>query len=374
MPSFCGYPDGPCSLSDGEHARHPSSDGYKFPKARKRSDVKTQLPVNRVSPPARPKRMTLATVTSGVAKDPNRIFIYGDGGLGKTTFAAEYPGTIFLDTQDGSKRIKGTKRFRRPDTWEDVLEAIDELLEGTHEYKYLAIDLIDDIERMIWTYICKRDHTPQKPRLNIEDYGFNKGPTIALPEWRMLIAKIERLRHERGMGVVFVGHSGVCKFKNPEGEDYGMFGPQIDAKASGLVRGWCDTVLFAREETYVKTNSETRRSRGISTGVRVIHTTGTAAFFAKNRDNLPTVLPLDRAEFEAAVERGQPADPEVVREEISKLLVGCDDALSNAVAAEVEKSGEDSGRLARVLNKLRERVQTHDQQPGVSETSQENEQ
>lgn len=30
MPNFCGYPDGPCCLADGEHAAHPGNNKISF--------------------------------------------------------------------------------------------------------------------------------------------------------------------------------------------------------------------------------------------------------------------------------------------------------------------------------------------------------
>jgi AAA domain len=319
--------------------------------------MRTQLPrpaAPAALPPVRPRRMTLETVSSGVKRAPFRVFLYGDGGLGKSTFFAESPDAIFLDTQDGTANIAGAKRFpRTPETWEDVLEAIDELLSKDYPYKTFVIDIIDDVERMIWAHICQRDK-----KENIESYGFNKGPTVALVEWRQLIAKLERLRREKQMNIGLVGHMAVCKFKNPESEDYGMFGPQIDAKASGLIRGWCDTVLFARQETFTKTDKNTNRTRAWSTGTRLLYTNSTAAYYAKNRDNLPDVIDLDWGVYAAAVEAGQPASLDAIRAELAELMTKIDDEeLLTAVKEQIVISGEDAARLTRVLHKLRERLQ-----------------
>ena len=312
--------------------------------------------------PPRQKRMSLETVSSGVERAPFRIFLYGDGGLGKSTFFAESPNAIFLDTQNGTSRIAGAHRFpQSPETWDDVLDAIDELLSRDNlPYKTFVIDIIDDVERMIWAHVCKRDGKD-----NIEAYGFGKGPVIALVEWRILLAKLERLRREKGMNIGIAGHMSVCKFKNPESEDYGMFGPQLHEKASGLIRGWCDTVLFARLETFAKTDANTKRTRAWSTGTRLVYTSSTAAFYAKNRDNLPETLPLDWAAYAEAVEAGQPVDAATLRGEIGKLLESVTSGeLVDAVNAAKAACGDDPARLMRVLTRLREKVQQIVQQDG----------
>lgn len=300
-------------------------------------------------------RMKLGAVTAGAAKEPARVLIYGVGGVGKTTFLSEAPRPIFIDTQGGAARLS-VARFPRPNTWDHVLEATDELIHSDHQYQTLAIDLLDDLEAMLWTHICLRDGQE-----NIEGYGYGKGYKVALVEWRALLARLERLRREKGMLIGFVAHSTVRPFKNPEGEDYDKYTLQIHEQAAGLLRGWCDTVLFARHETLLKTDPKKKRTRGISTGARVIQTVETAAYYAKNRDNLPDTLPLDWAEFEAATEAGAPASPDALRAELAELKAQCDADTQVKVDAEIAKSGDDSARLVRVLNKLREKVQPQQQ-------------
>jgi hypothetical protein len=46
-------------------------------------------------------QMTLDSITTNRATLPPRIVIYGDHGLGKTTFAASAPNAIVLRTEDG---------------------------------------------------------------------------------------------------------------------------------------------------------------------------------------------------------------------------------------------------------------------------------
>lgn len=314
-------------------------------------------PTQAPAPAARTKRMTLDAVTSGVVKEPRRIFIYGDGGLGKSTFFADAGNTIFFDTQGGTENIAGANRFPTPTCWEDLLDACDELLAKPPKYSMLAIDLIDDVEQFLWNYICKRDG-----KKNIEDYGFFKGQnTISLVEWRVLLARLERLRREKRMAIGIAGHAAVCKFKNPEGEDYGKFGPAINEKASGLIRGWCDTVLYAKLDSFERVNDKTGRARGVSTGDRIMYTVGTAAYYAKNRDGLPDRMALDWAEYAAAVEAGTPASPEELRAMIDGLLAQVtDEKLIAGVTASLAEVGQDPTKLARVLNRLRERLQPQD--------------
>jgi RecA-family ATPase len=302
------------------------------------------------APPAKPKRMTLAAVSAGVQREPDRLLIYGTGGIGKTTFLAEMDRPIFIDTQAGTRRLD-VARFPTTQVWQDVLDALDTLANEQHPYRTVAVDLLDDVEQLIWARICQRDGKD-----NIEAYGYGKGYRVALVEWRSFMSKLERLRSEKQMQVGLAAHVIVQSFKNPEGEDYDRYQLQLDKLASGLLRGWCDNVLFARQQVGTKTDKKLR-TRGVSSGARVIHTVETAAYYAKNRDSLPDTLPLDFAAYAEAVAAAVPADPEELRSEIAKLLSYCTDAEYLAKAQKlVEESGDDANRLVRILNKLREKL------------------
>jgi phage nucleotide-binding protein len=334
-------------------------------------NVKTQMNQRQAAPPKPPaaRRMTLEAVTTGAERPPERLLIYGSGGIGKTTFLAELGGsTIFIDTQDGSKRLKGVARFPQPKTWQDTLDALDVLANDQHPYKRVVIDLVDDIEQDIWRHICRRDGKD-----NIEGYGYGGGYKVALGEWRIMLAKLERLRHEKGMEVAFAAHVFIEKFNNPEGPDYDRYQLQLNKHAAGLLRGWCDNVLFAREHVRTETDRKTKRTRGVSNNIRVVHTVGTAAYYAKNRDNLPDTLPLDAGEYLAAVAASEPASADDVRAEIAQTLEGFTDAAYVAKAQKiVEDAGDDANKLLRILNKLRERLSTNEpQEQKIEETSNE---
>ena len=294
-----------------------------------------------------PSTMTLGSVSRGVSTNASRLLIYGVGGVGKTTFAAESPSPIFIDTQDGSGRLD-VARFPRPGSWGDVLAAVNALTVEAHEYKTLVLDLLDDLESMAWDHMCARDG-----QSSVEGYGYGKGYKVALVEWRTLIAGLERLRAAKGMGIIFVAHAGIKSFKNPEGEDYDRYGLQLHEGAAGLIRGWCDTVLFARHETAIKIDQK-KRVRGISTGARVIQTVETAAYYAKNRGNLPDTIALDYAEFKAAMAAGVPARAEDMLSEIARLSQGIDEDTRKKVESATLSCDGNAVALARVLNRLKE--------------------
>jgi hypothetical protein len=235
----------------------------------------------------------LANIVRGRVSKPIRVLLYGVEGVGKSTFASGARGAIFLGAEDGTSELD-VARFPEPKTWADVFGAITELGSQEHDFRTLVIDTLDWLEPLCWEHICRSGK-----KQSIEDFGYGKGYAAALDEWRRLVALIERVRNAKQLNVIALAHSQIRPFKNPAGEDYDRYELKLHPKAGGLLKEWCDCVLFANYETL--TDDSSGRAKGISTGNRMVHTQRTAAWDAKNRYSLPEVMPLDWKIFAGAV-------------------------------------------------------------------------
>lgn len=291
----------------------------------------------------RPNRMTLQSVAKGKKRGPFRILIHGVDGVGKSTFGADAPNPIFLGSEDGSDHLD-VARFPMPQSWDDILDAIRTLASEPSTYKTLVMDSLDWTEPLLWKAICARAQVS-----SIEEVGggYGKGYTAAFEEWRVLIAALERLQRERGMSVILIAHSFIKSFKNPEGDDFDRYILKLNEKAAGLVREWCSGVYFANYETFA-VKDKAKRVRGVSTGARLLYTQRTAAYDAKDRYALPESLPLSWSEFAASVERGQSADPVILKEEIERKakLLGAE--MEKATLDSLGRVGDDASKLAQL--------------------------
>ncbi len=287
-------------------------------------------------------RMKLDSITKGKRALPTRILLYGVEGVGKSTFGANAPSPIFLGAEDGTSQLD-VARFPNPEKWQDVLDAVHTLTMDSHAYETLVIDTLDWAEPLLWTHICARDN-----QANVESYGYGKGFSAALDEWRVFLAALERLRKAKPMHVILMAHSWIKPFKNPEGDDFDRYELKLNAKASGLLKEWADAVLFTNYETFAHKDAKTKRVRGVSNGARVIYTTRTAAYDAKNRYSLPETLPLSWADFATAMDTQQQADPTALLAEIerkAKLLGG--DLEKQALAA-IGRANGDATKLSQL--------------------------
>lgn len=259
--------------------------------------------------------MTLASVRKGkIADAPVRILVYGVEGIGKSTLAAGAPNPIFLCPEDGTAHLD-VARLPQPRDWQDIDDAVSVLISEPHDYQTFVVDTLDWIEPLIWKDVCEHGKVD-----NIEDFGYGKGYTKALDRWRKFLSLLERLNRERKMHVLLLAHSQVKLWKNPEGEDFDRYTLKLHDKSAGILKEWCDAVLFANYETFADKDTRTKRVKGISTGARLLYTGRTAAFDAKNRCSLPAELPLDWGELWGAIQSGQPAAPDALRAAIEQKL------------------------------------------------------
>ncbi len=293
----------------------------------------------------------LGRLISGRLAKPIRVVLVGTDGLGKSTFASNAPSPIFIGAEDGTAQLDVT---RMPDqnTWRDILDSVDELDSPDHAFRTAVLDTADWAEPLCWEHVARI-----AGKANVEDLPYGRGYSAALDQWRLLLSKLERLR-ARGMHVIILAHTVVKTFKNPVQEvgDYDRYEMKLHQKASGLIREWADVVLFGNYETFAVTDDK-KRTRGVSTGARVMHTQRTAAWDAKNRYDLPATLPLDWDTFAAAVAAHQPADPAKLVERITTLLASADEATTKRVHAAVAKAEGNAAQLARIADHLSATVQ-----------------
>jgi hypothetical protein len=292
-------------------------------------------------PAQAPRVSPLARVTKGKQDRPLKVVVYGQAGIGKSTFAAGAPSCIFLPTEDGTDQLE-VSRLPRPETLADVFASIDALTLESHPYKTLALDTLGGIERLVWADVCRAGN-----KLDIEAFGYGKGYIAAVDTWRVLLAKLERMQRDKGMHVILVDHAVARTHKMPDADPFQRWRPSVHEKAADLLAGWSDAVLFATEQ--VVAIERKGKARGTSDGARVLRTNWAATHDAKNRFNLPDPTPLDWKEFRAAT-----LDAAAIRGRCLELLPSIPADKQDAARAAIDGAGDDAGKLAALLNRLQQ--------------------
>lgn len=231
----------------------------------------------------------LAQVSRGKIPAPFRAVLHGPEGVGKSTWAANAPGAIFIGAEDGSSQLD-VARFPRPASYADVLNQIGALYQEAHEFKTVVLDSADWAELLIQDQVAKDAKVA-----NFADIPYGNGYKVVGERFQQLLGAFSMLRDHRGMNVVILAHSLIRSFNDPTSESFDRYVLATNEKhTSPLLKQWCDALLFADfDKSTVKVGEGfQKRTIAKSYGERVLYTEHRATHDAKNRYRLPERLPM----------------------------------------------------------------------------------
>ncbi len=119
---------------------------------------------------------------------PPIMTLYGVHGIGKSTFAAQAPSPVFIQTEDGLGLLD-CAHFPLAASFDDVIGALAALYTEPHDFKTCVIDSVDWLEALIWAKVCRDNGWA-----SIEDAGYGKGYVAALNLWRQFLDGLNALR------------------------------------------------------------------------------------------------------------------------------------------------------------------------------------
>lgn len=227
-------------------------------------------------------------ITRGRKARAQKVVIYGPEGIGKSSFASQFPDPVFIDTE-GSTDNMDVARMDKPTSWAMLKNEISFIKANPGACKTLVIDTIDWAEQLAVDYVCS-----QHQKNGIEDFGWGKGYTYVQEEIGRLLNSLSELV-DNGINVVLTAHAQIKKFEQPdEMGSYDRYelklGQKTSSKTAPLVKEWADMVLFANYKTIVMTtDTGKKKAQG---GERVMYTNHRPAWDAKNRHGLPDQLPF----------------------------------------------------------------------------------
>ncbi len=231
-------------------------------------------------------------ITSGKVQKAKKVVLYGPEGIGKSSLAAQFPGTVFIDTE-GSTTELDVKRFPKPTSWEMInQQARHAIQKGPSVIGTLVIDTIDWAEMQ-----CNESVCAQHNKKGIEDFGFGKGYIFAAEEFGRFLNLLSDVI-EAGINVVLTAHSQIVKFEQPD--EMGAYdryqlklGQKTGSRTAALVKEWADMVLFINYKTFSVATDDKGKKHKAQGGTRTIYATHHPAWDAKNRHGLPDEFPLD---------------------------------------------------------------------------------
>ena len=233
--------------------------------------------------------ISLDSLRRGDAPRPERLIIYGPHGVGKTSLAAGAPNPVIIQTEDGLGMLD-VPTFGVLRDFRDVVDAVEELARGSHDFRTLIVDSLDWLEPLVWQYTCETMKWN-----SIEDPGFGKGYLEADKNWRLFFQFLDKIRVNRNMGVILIAHTEVKTFEPPDSSAYDRYQPKLHKRASALAQENVDGVFLVNYRvSLVKDDPRDKdsRQRGVGGGQRVLYTEERPSHLAKNRWRMQPVIAL----------------------------------------------------------------------------------
>lgn len=229
-------------------------------------------------------------IIKGKIQKAKKVVIYGPEGIGKTTFAAQFPNPIFIDTE-GSTNGMDVARTPKPSSWEILSSYVNELMSG-RQFATIVVDTIDWAEQLCIKSVCSKNQ-----KTGIEDFGYGKGYVYEKEEFGKFLNLLQDVA-DSGINVVLTAHAQIKKFEQPD--EMGSYdrwelklGQKTGSQISPIVKEWADMVLFANYKTYAVAADKDGKKFKAQGGERVMYTAHHPCWDAKNRDGLPPEMPFD---------------------------------------------------------------------------------
>ena len=215
---------------------------------------------------------------------PVRVNVQGVDGIGKSTFGADAPSSIFIQAEDGLKFIDNVARFPVIESWNQLLTQVKTLIEEPHDYKSVVLDTTDAASKFGEEYVCETNgwNGPQDKQA-----GYGAFYVAEENAWRKLLQGLNICFEERGMNVILLSHVGDKTIVDPTVGEYHAFQMRSNKKINSLIKDWVDFNLFA---DYDKSVNDGKPK---SHGNRILYTKYAMGFEAKSRLTIPPQLPLE---------------------------------------------------------------------------------
>lgn len=228
------------------------------------------------------------------------IIIYGIEGIGKTTFCLQAPKPLGIMSiretgYDDLDMIGAVPKGVTPlivKNWADVLVAIEAC-----QMKTLVIDAISGLQEYLIRHVTEEVYRGSFSAFK----SFYNGLRQDCPRYIADMLDLIEYKRNQGVNVFFIAHRQEGSDPDPGGADtkvQELFG---DQGITGPLKKWAQATLFmsGKKEISVATktagygdNTKIMEGKSFSKPVRLMYTQFTGYHVAKNKLNLPPVIPM----------------------------------------------------------------------------------
>lgn len=249
---------------------------------------------------------SLKSPIKDAAKEPPFIVVYGDPGIGKTTFGMQTPNPIFIDIEGSTKHYGGFDRHYITQ-YPVFIEALRQIRDEEHDYKTLVIETADWLETMYHKHICitaPNNSKGNKPSHISDKYhdttNYGNGYILAANMMKDTIESyFKPIMSNRKVCIILTSHAATKPMSEPDGDDYEHRTLKLDKRFCEVLREFASAVLYAKANTLLDGQGKAIQ------GDRVLITGDCKAAAAKNRLYLPQEIPFRYDAFLESIGKNQ---------------------------------------------------------------------
>jgi hypothetical protein len=226
------------------------------------------------------------------------MLIYSPEGVGKTTLATKFPNSAIVihPDEDGVGDLKSAGLVPEDypvfevNNYEKLMGFLDLMIQQC-PYRVLSFDTANTcLQRLLFEHVNRQFFNGEWKDFQ----NFDKGASRGMPEWETLLNKLTQLRR-KGVCVILLAHAKTIRFKNPEGNDWMRYTPDIyESDRQGgpsflnATKRWATDVGFM--DFVVEVGEKGAKGKGGR--LRRIRFNHDAAFDAKNRAGIKNEILL----------------------------------------------------------------------------------
>lgn len=168
------------------------------------------------------------------------MFVYGQSYVGKSTVFDSLDNVLFINTDGnydmyknpyvyiGKTTVMNGRMKLETSAWENFLATIDELEKGTSGFKYVVLDLCEDLREHCRVYLC------DKLKIQHEsDSNYSKAWDMVTVEFNQAIKRIK----SAGYTLIIISKETAKEVTEKSGAKYTTFSPNLPEKTANILAG-----------------------------------------------------------------------------------------------------------------------------------------
>lgn len=230
--------------------------------------------------------------TAGLKKivddKPPIFLLYGGEGLGKTSFAADWPSPFYVQVGDNERPPEGVQLdgFGVTETFDEFMDQCDWMLEADHDRLTFVIDTVDSLESLVIAEACRRNGWK-----SLSDGQFAEPKNATNEVWSEVRRKLTLIKAS-GFAVVMIAHVAAKTDPGVTTESYPRYRPNIRQKEDAdRLAHMADFIGFIYQRVSIQKEAagfhkDNVNKRGEGSGERMIGIEERPGYIAKNRHKL----------------------------------------------------------------------------------------